>query len=25
MVELINAGGLINHLKKQLEDKHERV
>ncbi len=25
MVELINAGGLINHLKKQLEEKHERV
>ncbi|HVN95008.1 MAG TPA: 3-isopropylmalate dehydratase small subunit [Syntrophorhabdaceae bacterium] len=25
MVELINAGGLINHLKRQLEEKHERV
>jgi 3-isopropylmalate/(R)-2-methylmalate dehydratase small subunit len=25
MVELINAGGLINYLKKQLEGKHERV
>jgi hypothetical protein len=25
MEELINAGGLINYLKKRLEDKHEKV